>query len=83
MTRASRLLVFILTTCGAVRAAGPEARFDAQQRQWTLSNGLIEAAFQLTADSRFQFLSLRDLKTGDAWIAPPDHPSSPNRAAAL
>ena len=53
--------------------------FDNQQRIWTLSNGWIEAVFQLTPSDTFEFRSLRDLRSGETWQPPEQVRSSPIR----
>jgi hypothetical protein len=49
--------------CALVLLAAPgfaefQFRFDAGQRLWTLSNGWLEAVFQLTPADTFQFVRL-------------------------
>ena len=54
-------------------------RYDAEQRVWTLSNGVVEAVFQLTPSQTFEFQRLADLRTKESWGPPDGVPSSPIR----
>jgi len=54
-------------------------RYDADQKLWTLNNRLVEAVFQLTAASTFQFLRLTDLRNQETWAPPEGVPSAPFR----
>jgi len=67
---------------GASAAIG-QFDFDPEQTRWILSNGRLEAVFQLTAAGTFEFQRLADLRTGDAWVAPQGAPSSPVRLRVL
>jgi len=51
--------------------------YDPNQNTWVLSNGWIQATFQITADGHFLTQSVNDLTTGDMWSAPANQPSSP------
>ncbi|MEX2262424.1 MAG: alpha-galactosidase [Bryobacteraceae bacterium] len=53
--------------------------FDREQRIWNIGNRSIHAVFQLTPEGRFEFRSLTNPQTGDAWVAPADRPVSPIR----
>jgi hypothetical protein len=73
--------LFVLITLPGVVSA--QFRFQhTPENHWLISNGWIEAEFQFTERSTFEFVSLRNLKTGDRWRAHPDLPSSPIRFAS-
>ncbi|SPE42930.1 Glycoside hydrolase, clan GH-D [Candidatus Sulfopaludibacter sp. SbA3] len=55
---------------------GAQSGFDANQNVWSLTNGVVEATFQLTADGHFVTQSIASLQSGDLWTAAPGQPSS-------
>ncbi len=67
-------LVFALAASTASLLA--QFHFDPEPSTWTLSNGRIQAVFQLTPSGTFEFQRLADLRTGDAWSAPYGVPTS-------
>ncbi|MBM3745303.1 MAG: alpha-galactosidase [Acidobacteria bacterium] len=69
----------LLATVACTAPLLAQFHFDPEQSRWTLSNGRIQAVFQLTPLSTFEFQSLRDLRNGDAWLAPMGVPTSPIR----
>lgn len=74
-----RAACWVLLLLPALGWAQFQFRFEAEQRLWTLSNGWLEAVFQLTPSASFQFLRLADLRSGDAWTASEGVASSPIR----
>ncbi len=46
-------------------------QYDRTSRTWTLSNGVIEAAFELTPADTFEFRRLANLASGWAWESGP------------
>ena len=73
----STLLLALTTLPGVV-----QAQFQFQhtpENHWILANGWIRAEFQFTERSTFEFVSLRNLKTGDVWKAHPGVSASPIR----
>ncbi len=60
-------------------AAAAEFSFvhDAGQHLWTLSNGQVEAVFQLTPEGYFLFRRFKLLGNGDSWTAPENAQVSP------
>lgn len=71
--RAVALAVFLLAP-----SAKADFRyvFDSENSRWRLSNGLIEAIFQLTPSGTFEFQSLTGLQGEGTWTAPIARPSS-------
>ena len=70
-----RFPLYVLTLmlslgAAAVSAAQPAARFDPDQKRWSLSNGWIKTDFRLTPPGNFILESMSDLRTGDTWTAP-------------
>jgi alpha-galactosidase len=51
--------------------------FDEEQRRWTLSNGVVEAVFELTPEGYFQFRRFGGADGGNLWAAPDGVPVSP------
>src|SRR5437763_176653 len=76
--RHRRILVTFVFIAGTLCAA-TQANYDPDQRIWNLSNGLISASFQLTPEGLFLTKQILDTRTGDAWTAAPDRPTSPVR----
>lgn len=72
---AKRVLLCLFTFGFSCVAA--QAGFDANQNTWTISNGVVEAVFQLTPDGHFVTRSIASLQSGDLWLAAPGQPSSP------
>jgi alpha-galactosidase len=68
-----------LSTCFvAFAASGPfQFSFDQKQSQWSLSNGVIHAEFQLTPHGIFQVNEINHLQNGVSWKAAPQDASSP------
>jgi hypothetical protein len=58
---------------------GAQSNFDAGTNTWTLTNGWIRAAFQLTPDGYFLTRQISDLQSGDQWNASSNRPASPVR----
>ena len=58
---------------------GAQSIFDPSQNTWTLSNGWIRAAFQLSPDGYFLTRQISDLQSGDQWTPSPNRPTSPVR----
>jgi len=61
---------------------GAQSNFDSNQNSWTLSNGLIRATFQLTAEGFFLTRQISDLTSGDQWAPSLNRPTSPIRIQA-
>ena len=59
--------------------AATRADYDPEQKIWNLSNGLISASFQLTADGSFLTRQFVDLRSGESWKVLSDRPTSPIR----
>ncbi len=62
--------IFLIAACllgTATAQAEFRFAFDPDQNSWRLSNGVIEANFQLAADGTFQFQSLRGLSGQGTW----------------
>ena len=53
-----------------------QSNFDPDRNTWTLSNGLIRASFQLTAEGFFLTQQISDLHSGDQWTTSPNRPAS-------
>ena len=66
------LLMALASTVG--HAAG--SVYDPNLQTWVLSNGWIQATFQITADGHFLTQSIYDFRSGDVWMAPSNQPSS-------
>jgi hypothetical protein len=49
--------------------------FDEETTRWRMSNGVVEASFQLTAEGAFQFQEFRELRSGESWKQPPGRSS--------
>src|SRR5262249_5810576 len=62
-----------------VSYGGVQAGYDAGERIWNLSNGLISAQFQLTADGHFLTRQISNTSAGEAWTAAASRPTSPIR----
>jgi len=58
--------------CAGLAYGGAQSNFDSEQNIWTLSNGSIRAAFQLTPDGNFLTRELTDLQSSDRWTASPN-----------
>ncbi len=71
-----KLAILLLWTSLAVCGFGAQSTFDANQQVWTLTNGLVQANFQLTTDGHFVTQSLSSLTNGDLWTASASQPSS-------
>lgn len=75
-----RVAWLLLPLClPAVAWAEFQFRFDAEQRLWTLNNGVVEAAFQLTPAGAFEFRRLSDVRSQEVWAPPEGVASSPIR----
>jgi hypothetical protein len=72
-------LKILFLWCIAASAFAAQSNFDPGQNQWTLTNGWIRAAFQLTPDGYFLTQQFADLQSGDVWSASADRPTSPIR----
>src|SRR5579872_2897990 len=57
-------------------AFAAQSTFDADQNIWTLNNGAIQAAFQLTSTGNFITLYISSLQSGDVWGSSPGQLSS-------
>jgi len=68
--------------CAGLAYGGAQSNFDSEQNIWTLSNGSIRAAFQLTPDGNFLTRELTDLQSSDRWTASPNRPTSVVRLQA-
>ncbi|MCS7025558.1 MAG: alpha-galactosidase [Bryobacteraceae bacterium] len=78
-------VVAALTWLTLTLPIGGNAQFHFQhtpENHWVLSNGWIEAEFQFTHQQTFEFVALRNLRTGDIWKAHPALASSPVRFAS-
>jgi len=53
--------------------------YEPAERVWRLSNGVIEALFQLTPTDNFEFQQVTDLRTGEVWAAADRARSAPFR----
>ena len=71
------LLLPIVSCYGASQAI-----FAPDLNQWTLTNGLIRAVFQLTPEGYFLTSEISDLQSGDHWTASAKRPTSPVRLQA-
>ena len=72
-------LCFLLVLLVSPSRAVPETYGNYFQRgqTWVIGNPLIQAAFQLTADGRFQYRWIRDIAAGRSWRVSDPNPSSP------
>ncbi|MBM3747647.1 MAG: hypothetical protein FJW34_17820 [Acidobacteria bacterium] len=77
--RRAGLWVGLLLCLPGMGRAEFQFRYDAEERIWTLSNGVLEAVFQHTPAQTFEFRSLSDLRTKDTWAPPDNIASSPIR----
>jgi alpha-galactosidase len=84
MMRMRRIGLAVLAAClslalslSAASAATFDFKFNAKQKTWNLSNGVIHAALQLSADGLLQFTELDQLPDGVHWSAPANQASSP------
>jgi alpha-galactosidase len=68
------LLVSAVSCFGASQAI-----YEPDVNQWTLTNGLIRAVFQLTPDGYLLTREISDLQSGDRWTASANRPTSPIR----
>ena len=68
--------ILLMALAGFVAHAA-QSVYDPDLNTWVLSNGLIQATFQLTPDGHFLAQSVYDLQNGDLWAASATHPSSP------
>ena len=75
-------IVLSITFFAGSALGGAQSNFDPNQNSWTLSNGLIRATFQLTAEGFFLTRQISDLTSGDQWAASPNRPTSPIRMQA-
>jgi len=73
-----RILPGLLLSVGCAWGAS-QVNFDPQQEQWTLTNGLIRAIFQLTPEGYFLTQEIDNLESGDRWAASTSRPTSPVR----
>src|SRR5580765_8298609 len=72
-----RALLVVLLCCSTKVAHGrTQSNFDPERNTWDLSNGLIRASFQLTAEGFFLTQQISDLQSGDQWTASPSRPAS-------
>jgi alpha-galactosidase len=68
-------VVFLLGVT-SVSAFCAQSSFNSEQNIWTLTNGLVQATFQLTPDGHFLTQSIGNLQTGDLWNSARAQPSS-------
>lgn len=61
------LYLWILSAGALCAQSQVRFRFDADDRRWTLSNGLIETVFSLTPADNFQLDRFSDLRSGAVW----------------
>jgi hypothetical protein len=82
-SRRSRLWIAALAAALLSPAPVAESRFsfefDADNRRWTLSNGDVEAVFDLTPEGSFRFRRFTNPASGDSWTALEGVPVSPIR----
>jgi alpha-galactosidase len=74
--------VLSITLLASLALCRTQADFDSNRNTWTLSNDLIRASFQLTAEGFFLTQQISDLQSGDQWTAPSNRPTSPVRLQA-
>jgi hypothetical protein len=74
-----KAVILLWMAIAAPLGFGAQSVFDPSQNTWTLSNGWISAAFQLTPDGYFLTRQISDLQSGDQWTASPNRPTSPVR----
>ena len=72
----SLVMMLFAALAGSVGHAA-DSVYDPNLNTWVLSNGLVQASFQLTADGHFLTQSILDLRSGDLWMAPAGQASSP------
>src|ERR1039457_2539579 len=70
-------IVLTITLLAGLAFGGAQSNFDPDQNIWTLSNGWIQASFQLTPEGFFLTQQISDLQSGDQWTASPNRPTSP------
>jgi hypothetical protein len=75
-------IVLCITLLAGFAFGGAQSNFDPVQNSWTLSNGLIRATFELTAEGFFLTREFSDLKSGDQWVPSLNRPTSPIRLQA-
>ena len=68
--------VLSITLLAGLAFGRTQSNFDPDRNTWTLSNGLIRASFQLTAEGFFLTQQISDLQSGDQWTASPNRPAS-------
>lgn len=71
-----KIAVLLLWVTLPVSALGGQASFDPNQNVWSITNGLIQATFQLTPDGHFLTQSIASLQSGDLWTAAPGQPAT-------
>jgi alpha-galactosidase len=74
--------VLSITLLAGLAFGRTQSNFDPDRNTWALSNGLIRASFQLTAEGFFLTQQISDLQSGDNWAASPNRPISPIRLQA-
>ena len=75
-------IVLSITLMAGSALGGAQSNYDPDQNSWTLSNGLIRATFQLTAEGFFLTQQISDLTSGDQWAPCLNRPASPIRLQA-
>jgi hypothetical protein len=76
------ITIIWVSLSAAMSLFGAQASFDPSQNQWVLSNGSVQAIFQLTANGNLLMQSLVDVQDGDVWGPAANQPSSPIRLQA-
>ena len=74
-------IVLSITLMAGSALGGAQSNYDPDQNSWTLSNGLIRATFQLTAEGLFLTQQISDLTSGDQW-APSQPAGLPDSASS-
>src|SRR6185369_6080822 len=68
--------VLSITLLAGLAFGRAQSNFDPDSNTWTLSNSLIRASFQLTAEGFFLTRKISDLQSGDPWTASSNRPAS-------
>ena len=76
-----RIYAALLATCVVLApvCAQPSSTFDEGSNRWDLSNGILHATFQISADGKFTLRQIDDLDGGHQWTVPLGMASSPVR----